>query len=194
MRNLIHGIGINDSPTPIAKTEKYLDKCGKYKKKIIWRCPFYTTWANMLLRVSGGDRFYLECSVFPEWIYFSKFKSWMETQDWEGKQLDKDLLVLGNKVYSPETCVFIDQKVNKLLTDRKNHSGVWPTGVYQKSGAGRFYSRCSDGEGNQIHLGMFDTPEEAHEVWKSYKNSLATKLAEQEKDPRIAKALIERYK
>lgn len=47
------------------------------------------------------------CSVCEEWLTFSNFKRWMEQQDYEGKALDKDLLVSQNKTYSSETCVFV---------------------------------------------------------------------------------------
>ena len=61
---------------------------------------------------------YKGCSVCEEWLTFSNFKSWMEQQDWEGKQLDKDLLVYKNKIYSPETCVFVSSVINSFFVEK----------------------------------------------------------------------------
>lgn len=43
------------------------------------------------------------------------------------------------------------------------------------------------------HLGFFHTPEEAHQAWLKAKLELAKKLAAEQDDPRVAKALVERY-
>ena len=62
---------------------------------------------------------YKDVVVRQEWLTFSNFKRWMEKQDWEGKQLDKDIIVLGNKVYSPETCAFVLGVTNGFITARE---------------------------------------------------------------------------
>jgi len=117
----------------------------------------------------------------------------METQDWEGKQLDKDLLVKGNKVYGPDTCCFLEKKVNIFLTDSKKARGEWPIGVTYNKPTKKFLAHCSDGNKNQIHLGLFECPQEAHKAWLDFKLKLAVKYASEISDQRIAKALIERY-
>ena len=50
----------------------------------------------------------------------------MEQQDYDGKHLDKDLLVCNNKVYSPETCVFVPREINQFLTKSNNSRGKYP--------------------------------------------------------------------
>lgn len=53
---------------------------------------------------------------------------------------------------------------------------------------------CRDtftGEGE--HLGLFNTEQEAHEVWLAKKLEHAYALAALQTDKRIAKALIDRY-
>ena len=72
---------------------------------------------------------YKGCSVSEEWLRFSNFKRWMEKQDWDGKQLDKDILFEGNKVYSAETCVFVTSVVNSFTSDSGAKRGEWLIGV-----------------------------------------------------------------
>lgn len=108
-RSLICGFGVNDA-------DYYTQT-----KSPRWRCPYYQTWHSMLNRCYNEKHLrrqpaYLGCSVCGEWHKFSVFKAWMIKQDWEGKELDKDLLVQGNKVYGPETCVFVSGLVNKFIT------------------------------------------------------------------------------
>jgi hypothetical protein len=120
----------------------------------------------------------------------------MENQIWEEKELDKDLLVYGNKVYGPETCVFIDRKINVFLPEYKAKRGVYPTGVsLDKSMPEKPYrSRCNSVvTGKTEYLGHYKTPEEAHQVWLAYKLEQAYILAAEQTDERVAKALIAKY-
>jgi len=64
---------------------------------------------------------YSNCSVHPDWLIFSVFKTWMMLQDWENNALDKDLLIPGNTLYSKDTCIFVPAEVNILL--RKQNKG-----------------------------------------------------------------------
>lgn len=115
---LVCGVGINDADYVFQKWETIIVN-GKRKQKLIWECDFYRTWKSMLARcysIKTQERqpTYKGCSVSDEWLTFSVFKNWMEKQDWEDKQLDKDLLFEGNKVYSSETCVFVTRMVSTL--------------------------------------------------------------------------------
>ena len=105
---LVYGVGINDAEYVVVKREEVGNVDGKRKRKTVWRCPFYKTWSSMLRRCYSTKYqercpTYMGCSVSEEWHTFSVFRNWMESQDWQDTQLDKDLLVEGNKVYSPET-------------------------------------------------------------------------------------------
>lgn len=192
-KKLVCNIGINDADYPITNNKKVLGK-----NKQIWICPFYLTWVNMLARcykleVMNKQSTYKDCLVCEEWLTFSNFKAWMEQQDWEGKQLDKDLLVIGNKVYGPNTCCFVTRQINNFLTERGKSRGLWPLGVSLHRASGKYLAQVQS-LGKATNLGKFDTPEEAHLAWKKAKYALALKLAEEQIDERIAKALIERYK
>lgn len=126
LRSRVYGIGINDADYVTTMS----------KKNGGWRCPFYYRWEKMLRRCYSEhyqkiNPSYIGCSVCPEWLYFSKFRLWMVTQNWEGLELDKDLLVVGNRVYSPDTCCFISHKINTFFTSAKpyeilkNKSGTY---------------------------------------------------------------------
>jgi hypothetical protein len=191
---LVHGVGINDAPCQV-KEHALVD--GKWK--MIWTCPFYETWKGMLKRCYSAKYqeklpTYKGCSVAEEWLTFSKFKSWMETQDWEGKHLDKDLLKHGNKVYGSEYCIFVSPQVNCFMTECTSLRGEWPIGVYWNKEKKKFRSRCCNPfTKKEEHLGYFTCPDEAHRAWLKRKREHAITLAALQTDPRVAKALIDRY-
>jgi hypothetical protein len=137
---------------------------------------------------------YLGCSVLDDWLSLSNFKHWMETQDYEGKQLDKDLLVPGNKVYSPEACVFVSRQVNMFLVDCRANRGKYLIGCFWYKRDAKFMALCSNPlTGKKDYLGMFSDEQEAHEAWLAKKLEHAKALAALQTDQRIAKALIDRY-
>ena len=195
--SLICGVGINDADYTVKILESYCED-GKQKSKLVWICPFYVKWKSMIERCHSTkvqERYptYIGCSVCEEWLKFSNFKAWMETQEWEGKQLDKDLLFPGNKVYSPETCVLTDSRVNAFLLESNASRGQYMIGVCYNKRDSKFLACCRDGKGRPKYLGYFNNELEAHKAWLSFKLKLAHQLASEQTDPRIAKALIDRY-
>lgn len=191
VKKLVYGVGVNDADYPV---------CGRTAGKT-WTCPFYNRWTNMLCRAYSDTHHkryptYRGCSVDGEWYTFSKFKLWMESQDWQGKQLDKDLLHEGNKIYSASTCVFVTRETNMFLTDSKAKRGGFPIGVYLEKDKPRSrpYRAKVSIKGKQALLGVYATPEEAHQAWRVAKYEQAVQLASEQSDPRVAAALINRYK
>lgn len=165
---LVFGVGFNDLPEH--KTKK-LNPDGT-----TWRCPFYIKWHSMIRRCYSRifhkvSPSYTECTVCAEWLIFSNFKSWMETQDWEGKDLDKDWLVDDNREYSPNTCIFLPKKLNNFLSNSKRG------GVDFHKKTGKFRARVS----NQFtckteHLGLFLDYDTAMSAYISRKITLAEEL------------------
>lgn len=123
-----------------------------------------------------GRTWYLESENHFEG--FGAFVSWCHDQQGYGNkdalgnkwQLDKDLLVLGNKVYSPDTCIFVPSKINSLLLSSKSIRGEYPIGVCFNKRFGKFVSQVND-EGKRKSLGYFTCPMKAHKAWQEFKVS-----------------------
>lgn len=172
---LVQGVGVNDANYNVIVQEiiGYVD--GKPKRKLVWRCPLHLTWAHVLERCYNKkwkEKYpaYKDCTVCEEWLLFSTFKSWMETQDWEGKHLDKDILFQDNKLYSPETCVFVTRQVNNFLIDRRGDRGKYKIGCSWDKRSSVYRSFCNNPlTAKQEHLGGFDTEQGAHEAWLAKK-------------------------
>ena len=120
-------------------------------------------------------RTYIGCTVCEEWLSFMNFRAWMVSQDWVGKRLDKDLLVTGNKEYSPDNCTFISNRINCFLTNCHASSGYcWDVRLE------KFHARVSNPfTGCEVHLGYFSSEEEAKEVWLNAKLEIGERLAKE---------------
>jgi len=198
-QKLVCGVGINDADYVVQKWETISYVNGKQKQKLVWVCPYYQVWTDMLKRCYSAkyqerQPTYKGCSVSEEWLRFSNFRRWMVEQDFEGKKLDKDLLFSGNKVYSKETCVFVTRMVNTFSTDCGASRGEWLLGVSLDKKVSKFRASCSNpSTKKQENLGYFTCELEAHKAWLKRKLELAQLLAAEQTDERVAKALIERY-
>lgn len=99
--------------------------------KRVWQ---YGLWTFMLKRcfcekVKLRYPTYQDVTCCSEWLSFANFLEWCNKEvDYKGKPqgmaLDKDLIIKGNKVYSPETCSFVPRFVNTLLLDSGKARGT----------------------------------------------------------------------
>jgi len=198
-KKLVCGVGNNDADYAVAKFEPISYVNGKRKQKRVWICAYYEAWKAMLNRCYSAKLHerqptYAGCTVSAEWLTFTNFKAWMETQDWQGKQLDKDLLFEGNKIYSPEACVFVTKMVNSFTTDRGADRGKWLIGASWNKEKEKFEAQCRNPfTKKNEYLGLFACEQEAHRAWLKRKLELAHELAAIQSDQRVAKALIDRY-
>lgn len=170
-RKLVYGVGTNDA---WYLTNKITD--GKQTT-----CPYYSSWRNMLKRCylpSFLDKrpTYKGCSVCDDWLLFSTFRSWMERQEWRGMVLDKDLLILGNKVYSPATCLFITASLNNLLVDSAATRGDYPQGVSLHKATGKFTAWCSI-DAVRNYLGLFHRVVDAEVAYLEFKSESVIELS-----------------
>ena len=185
----IHGVGINDSKTPVSKRIPG----GEVK------CAFYEKWRGMLRRCYSAsfqlkNQTYAGCTVCNEWLTFSNFKAWMEQQDWKGKELDKDLLVTGNKLYSPDRCLFINKISNLFTSDDSSRKGLLMFGVTKRGKSEKYYARCNNPITKKLeHVGAFDSEISAHMAWRKRKHEIACQLADLESNDVAEKLLRSKY-
>lgn len=161
-RKILYGVGINDLPYPIKN------------------CPYYERWRSILCRCyskkfHNKNKSYEECFICDDWKYSSNFKKWMEEQDWEGKVLDKDILIKNNKIYSPETCIFIPIEINSLIV-KTNKNREYPIGVYKSNTKNKFDAIISIRK-KKIFLGSYFNLFDAHRSWQYHRFNYIKELA-----------------
>lgn len=182
--NKLCGVGLLGDTTSI-------DSNGNVKKS-------YNTWKLMIHRCYNTKEYeraptYQKCSVCDEWLYYSNFEQWWNKNYYEinnqEMNLDKDILIKGNQVYSPQTCVIVPKDINMLFVQRGAKRGCLPIGVtYFKRDKKYMASVCKYGK--QHYLGLYDTPTEAFKVYKQSKEQYVKEVAEKYKD-KIPKELYE---
>lgn len=155
----------------------------------------YKIWCSILQRCfdeKAKEKWFVYNDVIccEEWLIFENFYNWLHEQDnfkqWldgERWDIDKDILIKGNKIYSPETCLLIPHNVNSLFTKSDRARGEYPIGVVKH---GRKYqASCQNTlNGKREYLGTYDSPQSAFKAYKKYKENLIKQIAKQEYDKR----------
>ena len=159
----------------------------KYQAKIKGvQTKEYDLWQSMLKRCYSNvykkkRPTYEGCKVSENFLHYEYFYEWCNKQigfgnkDW---QLDKDLLVKGNKVYSEDYCVFIPQEINKVLIKRTASRGEYLIGVCWSKTHKAFAAQVGKNKGNQEHLGYFTTEIEAYNAYKQAKEAFVKEQAD----------------
>ena len=161
----------------------------------------YTLWCSMLKRcysdaLKKKQPTYEGCKVSDKFKSYEYFYEWCHKQvgfdnkDW---QLDKDLLVKGNKVYSENTCVFIPREINQILVKCTASRGEYLIGVSWSKTNKAFKAMVSRSKGRSEHLGLFKTEIEAFKAYKQAKESFIKEQANEWKsqiDVRAYEALM----
>ena len=187
----VYGVGILGTKYPISEGGRDTKECA--------------LWKNMLKRCYNDDckkkqPTYEDCEASENFKYYEYFYEWCHSQigfgnDGNGNpfQLDKDLLVKGNKVYSENTCVFIPREVNSLLIKREASRGEYLIGVCWCSKDKAFIAQVRKNKGKREWLGYFKTEIEAFNAYKTAKESFVKEQAEKWKgkiDNRAYNALM----
>ena len=169
----VYGVGIVGTKYPISVNDVQKQE--------------YVLWYSMLKRCYSGafqkqQPNYIGCEASENFKSYEYFYEWCHEQtgfgnkDW---QLDKDLLVKGNKVYSESACVFLPREINSALSVKKSQRGQYLIGV-QKNGK-RFLASCNI-RGKNYSLGTFNTEIEAFNAYKQAKENYLKQLANKWKD------------
>ena len=144
----------------------------------------YNVWVSMIGRcyttnTRPRDKSYIGCEVCQDWLTYSNFYNWFYDPHngyIKGYNLDKDIISKGNKIYSPSTCCFIPQELNKVFTKRKSRRGEFPIGVIISKG-GKYDSRIKINK-KDYYLGAYTTIEEAFNAYKNAKERHIRNVAE----------------
>ncbi len=142
----------------------------------------YNLWDSMLERCYCEKRryrarSYFDCEVCEEWHNFQCFTEWFHDNYYECDyrlHVDKDILVPGNRIYSPDNCLLIPQKLNVLFINKPNNRGL-PNGI----------EKCVYGYSakyNHNKLGVYTTLEEAYSVYTQRKKEEIIKVANEYKN------------
>lgn len=163
---------------------------GKYKtRKNGKHTKCYKTWKNMLQRCYDEEwqekhPTYKGCTVCDEWHNFQNFAKWYEENYYEieGQRmhLDKDILVKGNKIYSPDTCIYVPQTINSLFVKSDKSRGNSVIGTSPRNNKYQVHCHIINTEikkSKQEYLGTYETQEEAFEVYKYYKEKNIKEVA-----------------
>lgn len=161
---------------------------GKYSGKKEYK-KVYQVWQDMIQRCYNQKREtqqgYLGCVVVDEWHNFQNFAEWYDDHnyviDGESLHLDKDLLYFNNKIYGPNTCLLIPERINYLIIRHSPQRGKYPIGVRKCRNCSKFEARCRTYNGKES-IGFFDTPEEAFLAYKRRKEEFVKEVANEYKD------------
>ena len=174
----VYGVGYNSKPR-----EGYPAKTGRKINKE------YDHWRRMLCRSYDAKWLelhpsYIGTRVDEDWHDFQSFAEWYNCNEYKVgcKDLDKDLLCLGNNTYSSEACCFLPDSVNKAIIVRGKTSS-W----HKRDG-------CYEGHCNGVYLGRSNSPLEFSDAWLEHKHKHIQQLAKLHKevlDPRAYIALME---
>ena len=181
----VHGVGI------VGDAEIQIN--GKLLKE-------YVIWREMLKRCYDSKEHlnnptYKDCSVSDNFKYYPYFKDWCNRQIGFGNdnwQLDKDILLKGNRVYSEDVCVFVPNDINSLLIKSNAKRGDYCIGVSYHKNNRKFRASLSL-FGEITCLGYFNTELEAFCAYKQAKEAYIKEVLYKWKgqiDSRVYEALM----
>lgn len=147
----------------------------------------YQSWSNMLKRcyckeVQEKYPTYIGCTVAKKWHNFQNFAEWYYNHPNyknKGYQVDKDILVPNNKVYSQQTCTLVPAQLNNIVGSDKDERGGY--GIRKRS-SGKYEVRVN--RFGVVHqVGTFATQDTAYwahlkartDHWEEYMESLPEK-------------------
>lgn len=134
----------------------------------------YIHWRGMMQRcykdsIHINQPTYKGCSVCDEWHNFQNFAKWFYSQERCGEsgiQVDKDIVVDGNKVYSPDFCILVSSAENNAKSVAKDYVFLSPDGEVVEVNNLRDFcikNNLSDAHMNSVHSGK----RKSHKGWRA---------------------------
>ena len=175
---------------------------GKYTCDDVWHIHWRAMLERVVTKNDGLLRTYANVTVCNSWCDYQVFAEWAENNYYEipalRMELDKDILIKGNKIYSPETCVFVPHNINTLFVKADKSRGDLPIGVYWHERDQEYRAQCSyitdTGTRKNKWLGGHSNQEDACLAYKRFKESHIKEIAERYKEyipDKLYKALYE---
>lgn len=134
---------VND-PNKVSVFGKGAIGSGKYKSLLNGsKNPAYLVWYSMLSRCyNPKDKYYSiygarGAEISKDWLVFQDFAEFYFNNYLEGTKLDKDIKVIGNTLYSRDTCLFVPESLNGVFI-----SGV-SNGVHYLEGRRKYQAIIS---------------------------------------------------
>ena len=151
----------------------------------------YQTWHDIFRRCYDpkyhtNKPSYISCEVCENWRFYKNFYEWIISQsnyyclkDANDCRVDKDILIKGNKIYSPDTCCLVPGVVNSLFVKADRNRGAYPIGVSKiHKDSDLFQARCNNPFSREtISIGIYNTPEDAFYAYKNYKENIIKQVA-----------------
>jgi len=158
----------------------------------------YSVWNGMMERCyfpkESETLAYAGCVVCEEWHCYQNFAKWYSenyyTVENEPMNIDKDLLVHGNREYSPEKCLIVPQMINSFIIKPTHRKQDVPIGVVKRKYS---YEAKLRWYGEYVYIGNYDTPDKAFAAYKQEKENRIKMLADIYRDKipnKVYEALI----
>ena len=164
---------------------KYVSGNGKFSRNKT--AEIYKCWYNIIFRCNSiefqqKEPSYIGCELCKEWWNLQNFGNWYLKNHISNFVIDKDILIKGNKLYSPNTCCFVPIEISNLITtNSKCKRGKLPIGVSFKKEIKKFQANIHI-NGEYKFLGYFDNEIEAFNKYKIEKELQIKQIAEKYKN------------
>ena len=169
----LYGVGYMGMRTDYGDSKKYSKQ--------------HEVWSSMMKRCYNENcarhPWYEECTVAEEWHNFSNFLKWYDDHYYElpegmGRiELDKDFKVKECRVYSPDTCLLIPQRINGAKPKTRTTDREFPIGMTYQANRHKYRVRINQ-DGKDTVIGYYDTVEDAFSVLKREKEKELRRLAD----------------
>ena len=144
--------------------------------------PAYDAWSCMLwrcyIRKEKSPTCYGSVTVCDEWLCFQTFAKWYYKHSYsvnERLHVDKDIKHPNSKMYSPENCILLPQRINMLFANKPNKRRL-PNGIYLMK-TGKYFAKY-----NNEDLGKYSTLDEAYKVYADAKERKIKQVADEYKE------------